>query len=495
MASKHKQEHSRSASPTPGPLAGANEQRISPEAGPLPFPPSHAGHRVISASLAAVVGLHALRRHLLRLHRVVLSLPVVRAGRVLDSPLGLGSHGRLELLRVERRVAQALSRPVQRPLLQGRLAPVDQCRGGLPRHRRVCGRRRLECRRRHLARAPAGRARRVRVAQRGVVVGVAPPERSPVEIGAPDLHVVVAEHVLLLLGRRLQVLLPAVLVQDLVAPRVLQLGFLLPVDAVHHFHCSRVCVHLHVLPLVEGLQLVHLQRRKLGRVAAGALEVVPREAVLLPSPVPRQRVLPHRPRLRVVVGRAHVQIQQVLGRVLTDAQVADRALGATGGGLDVLPDTQLLRLRHPLFVGHLPVATCVRVGIGVCPRAVGPIRPLERALLLLLAAVPLLLLGGELAHLALLRRLAPGLGLPLVRADHGHVSRRVELLPVVPLASVIVRQLHRDLVRLYVLARVLGALLPRSLDAVLRGERGWAGELTGQLGARKVKKAGGRPAG
>eukprot|EP00965_Chrysotila_dentata_P211523 6186512-Pleurochrysis_carterae.AAC.6 len=167
------------------------------------------------------------------------------------------------------------------------------------------------------------------------------PEGGEIEEGPPDGGVVVCKYVLLvlgfgdglllaaderaapvvldvvlrlreeqLLGRRLHVLLPAVLLQDGIGLVGLQALLLLAVDPVHHLDGRRVGVEVQVLPLVVRLELVELQRGELGGVARGADEVVAHVHVLAGN-CARQRVLAHRARLGVVVGRVDVEVEEV----------------------------------------------------------------------------------------------------------------------------------------------------------------------------------------
>eukprot|EP00966_Prymnesium_polylepis_P253982 5869317-Prymnesium_polylepis.1 len=121
-----------------------------------------------------------------------------------------------------------------------------------------------------------------------------------------------------------------------------------------------------VLPLVVRLELVELEPRQMARVAVDPVHIVTVEASILCVGV-RVGVCAHRARLGVVVGGRRVQVDQVLGQILPDPQVAHRHLrsaraGAAARRADTLPNVELLALVRLRVVA---AAAALAVGVGV----------------------------------------------------------------------------------------------------------------------------------
>eukprot|EP00955_Chlamydomonas_euryale_P105565 365647-Chlamydomonas_euryale.AAC.21 len=96
-------------------------------------------------------------------------------------------------------------------------------------------------------------------------------------------------------------------------------------------------LHVHVCALVKRVHRVHLHRLPRRVVAALAHKVVARKELLARGLV-GQRVLAHGARLGVVVCGVEVEVEQVLGGVLADAQVAHRARRAAARRAHALLD-------------------------------------------------------------------------------------------------------------------------------------------------------------
>ena len=165
---------------------------------------------------------------------------------------------------------------------------------------------------------------------------------------------------------------------------------------------------------------------------------VPSEVLLRVRQV-RVRIRPHRPTLRVVVRRVHVQVEQVLGGVLANPEVSHRP----GRSSSCRPHP-LLNLVEPSLLLVLEQKLSLAV-------ALAPTLVLE--LLLQLQLLGLLLLGA-------LDLLVPLLYL-------GEVPRVVPVPPV-PLPVVPEPDLGDVLVRRDLLVGPLGPFGPRTFQAVLR---------------------------
>mmetsp|Transcript_9521 Transcript_9521/g.22542 ORF Transcript_9521/g.22542 Transcript_9521/m.22542 type:complete len:215 (-) Transcript_9521:476-1120(-) len=120
-----------------------------------------------------------------------------------------------------------------------------------------------------------------------------------------------------------------------------------------------------LLTMLVGVPRKAHELRELFRVAGLPQEVVSAESSSLLFVLEvGQRILSHGPGLRIVVGRVHVQVQEVLGSVFPDSQIPRRGpqlvvLRSNGRGRFV---EVLKLLAQVLVVGSLAVA----VGIGVC---------------------------------------------------------------------------------------------------------------------------------
>ena len=165
----------------------------------------------------------------------------------------------------------------------------------------------------------------------------------------------------------------------------------------------------------------------------------------------RKRVFTHGARLRIVVRRVDVQVEQILGRVFAHAQVAHRSRGAAARrshrALDV-------RETRGGFIVHLGVVVLVRARIVRLVLARVGFFFIRAAKSLL----QLLLLGQLLLHRV--RRLVP--------LHHPGVIVRVE--PVVSISLTLEPELQlrlHVLIRRDVLLRFLRVHLARSLQTIL----------------------------
>mmetsp|Transcript_49540 Transcript_49540/g.85156 ORF Transcript_49540/g.85156 Transcript_49540/m.85156 type:complete len:563 (+) Transcript_49540:456-2144(+) len=365
-------------------------------------------HGVLGLALLQAVGFHHLRGDLfLLLEAIVLALTVVhfnclflerilfldrfvqfllvelRLARMLPVQLGLADHGR--------RLHGPLAR---RPGLQH----LALLRGvnAQPRVHLVVG-------------LLAPRARAVGVALQRVAAAVAPPHGAAVVVGAPHARVVVLQHVLLVLGpghrprgplhhpavaavhdvvlglpqgqprvQRAHRLLPAVLLQHLALLRLLVRVLLFLELLLGQLGLRGVGLHVDLLPALLRLPRVQLGLGEVDGLPGGAHPVVAGVQHLVRVRV-RERVRAHRPGLGVVEGRVGVQVAQVLGRVLADAQVAHGLLHlrAAHAALPVDAPLEVLRVLVPhdeilgvililiFFIGLIiSVRICVTVIIG-----------------------------------------------------------------------------------------------------------------------------------
>ena len=179
--------------------------------------------------------------------------------------------------------------------------------------------------------------------------------------GSVVLHVALRLTQQQTLGRRFGRRRVAVLLQDGRLGHPAQLLLLLLELLVQQLSLRRRRLHVNLLPFLIRVKRVSVEAFEPQRLARLTRHVVALELQreLRGRVVLRRRVLAHRPRLRVVVRRRQVQVAEVLGGVLSNAQVTNSHRRAASRGPHAL-----LHLHESLGVRvrRLGVVVGVRTG-------------------------------------------------------------------------------------------------------------------------------------